>query len=54
MKLHETDVVENNANLFTSRMKVPGGYIYRSYDKSNSVMAAVFVPHPKEHSSYGD
>ncbi len=39
------EVVEDGI-LFTSRMKVDGGWIYRSYDKSAGILAIVFVPNP--------
>lgn len=34
--------------LFTTVMRVPGGWIYRSFDKGNNIMAAVFVPFDNE------
>ena len=42
LNLHEILVTED-AHLFTTTMRVPGGWIYRSYDKSNNIMSAVFV-----------
>ena len=46
MSLHETRIVEhdNNSFLFTTIMRVPNGLIYRSFDKGNGIMGAVFVP----------
>lgn len=47
MKLHEeAKIGEYNpvADYTTNVMRVPGGWIYRSYDKSNGIMASSFVP----------
>lgn len=43
MSKHTPEIVEDGV-LFTDRLKVPGGWIYRSYDKSSQVMGCVFVP----------
>lgn len=43
LELHEVTVVEDAA-LFSTVMRVPGGFIYRHYDKSNNIMSNVFVP----------
>lgn len=52
MKLGEVVVVEDSGryttDLHTTAMRVPGGWIYRSYDKTNQVMAAVFVRYDNE------
>ncbi len=45
MQMKEAEIVEDG-NLFTSRLEVPGGWIYRSYDKSNHLMGMAFVPNP--------
>lgn len=47
MALHSANVVEDGF-LFTVVLRVPGGWIYRSYDKGNQVMGAVFVPFNNE------
>ena len=46
MKLHEIRIVEGRVEdcLFTTVMRVPGGLVYRSFDKAAPMMAAVFVP----------
>ena len=46
MKLHETRIVEGRVEdcLFTTVMRVPGGFVYRSFDKAAPMMAAVYVP----------
>jgi hypothetical protein len=41
--LLQAQVVEDG-NLCTTRIHVPGGWIYRSYDKSSSILGCVFVP----------
>jgi hypothetical protein len=43
MKAHEVIVVED-ANLFTTALRVPHGWMYRSYDKSHNILTSVFVP----------
>lgn len=51
LKLHQVFTTAENSNchdLFTSVMRVPGGWIYRSFDKGNKIMAAVFVPFNNE------
>jgi hypothetical protein len=46
LNLHEVIQVEvDDKYLFTTVMAVPGGWIYRSYDKSHSMMSCVFVPY---------
>lgn len=42
-KLIEAEIVEDGM-LFTTRLRVPGGWFYRSFDKTHGVMAGVFVP----------
>lgn len=42
LKLHEVSVVECES-LFTLALRVPGGWIYRSYDKGSNILSAVFV-----------
>lgn len=44
MPMHSVGIVENGS-LFTTVMRVPGGWIYRSYDKSHNILSAVFVPY---------
>lgn len=46
LDLHECLYAERDASspLCTSVMRVPNGWIYRSYDKGEGIMAAVFVP----------
>ena len=48
MNLHEIIVIAEDSWLHTTVMRVPGGWVYRSYDKSNQMMAAVFVPWSNE------
>ena len=46
MKLHDILITSENSNshhLFTSVMRVPGGWIYRSIDKGNKIMSSSFV-----------
>jgi hypothetical protein len=47
MKLHETIVAECD-DLFTVVLRVPGGWMYRSYDKSHGILTSVFVPFDNE------
>jgi hypothetical protein len=46
LELHETMTVEGlpNLTLYTSVMRVPGGWIYRSYYRTHNVMSNTFVP----------
>lgn len=44
MKLHETIIAADARSLFTEVLRVPGGWIYQSFDKSTQVMGMVFVP----------
>lgn len=46
MNLHEMVLVECSEGdyLATSVMRVKGGWIYRSFDKSNNMLSNVFVP----------
>lgn len=47
--LHEILCVETNDDeLWTSVMRVPGGFIYRGFDKSKAMMSNVFVPYNNE------
>jgi hypothetical protein len=43
LEMHETTVVDD-CSLFTTVMRVPHGWIYRSYDKSSNILSSVFVP----------
>ena len=44
LKLNECVFAEDiNGSLATSVMRVPGGWIYRCYDKGHSMMSATFV-----------
>ena len=47
LKLNEVAVVEDS-NLFTTAIRVPGGWVYRSYDKSHGILSSAFVPFNKE------
>lgn len=51
MNLNETMFVEaTNTDPFnTSVMRVPGGWIYRSFDHSLAMMSCVFVPFNNEY-----
>ena len=51
MTLNETIYVEadNSDPLCTSVMRVPGGWIYRSFDKGHGIMACTFVPFHNEY-----
>lgn len=42
LKLHE-QVVVSDSLLTTVCLRVPGGWIYSSYDESNQVVSSVFV-----------
>lgn len=51
LALHEiliTSECDGGHSLFTTVMRVPGGWIYRSYDKSCKIMSCVFVPLDRE------
>jgi hypothetical protein len=54
LDLHETIYAEIDPRspLCTSVMRVPGGWIYRSYDKGAGIMAAVFVPYLNEYHGF--
>ena len=43
LKLGETAVVEDDGSLFTTALRVPGGWFYRSYDKSHNILTGCFV-----------
>lgn len=47
MKLSEILIIEDS-NLFTTVLRVPGGWVYRSYDKGHQILSSVFVPFNKE------
>lgn len=47
MKMHEMQAVEDG-NLFTTTLRVPGGWMYRSYDKEHNMLTSVFVPYNLE------
>ena len=47
LKLHETSVVED-AFLFTVVLRVPGGWMYRSYDKAHQILTCCLVPFDNE------
>lgn len=47
MTLGDVLMVEDG-NLYTTALRVPGGWIYRSYDKSVYILSAVFVPYNNE------
>lgn len=51
LQMHEVTIVEGDpwSPLFTTAMKVPGGWIYRSYDKGNQIMSCAFVPFDNEY-----
>ena len=45
MKLHEMRRVgEPSDPLATTILRVPGGWVYSQFDKSNSMLSSVFVP----------
>jgi hypothetical protein len=49
MKLFEIMPVEiNDSELWTSVMRVPGGWVFRSFDKSNKMMSTCYVPYHNE------
>lgn len=43
LEVFDVMIVEDGA-LFTTVMRVPNGYIYRSFDKGSQIMGMVFVP----------
>lgn len=47
MKLHER-MQFDDGGLFTCVLRVPGGWIYRSYDKSHGILSSTFVPFNNE------
>jgi hypothetical protein len=47
LKLHEAHAFDD-LGLFTTVLRVPGGWFYRSYDKSHNIATGVFVPFDTE------
>ena len=47
LKLHET-LAFDGAVFFTTVLRVPGGWFYRSIDKSSRVATGCFVPYNLE------
>lgn len=47
MKLGDVEIVEDQ-NLFTTALRVPGGWVFRSYDKQSKILGSVFVPWDNE------
>jgi len=45
LKLHEETIVVSQGALFVIALRVPGGWIYNSYDKGHQIMGSVFVPY---------
>jgi hypothetical protein len=43
MKNHDL-AIAYDGNLFISYLRVPGGWIYNSYDKEHKILGSVFVP----------
>lgn len=43
LKLHEITIA-HDAFLFVTVLRVPGGWIYSSLDKSHNILSSVFVP----------
>lgn len=48
LALHE-QTVAHDGSLFTQALRVPGGWIYTSFDKSTHIMGSVFVPWNNEY-----
>lgn len=55
LQINEVTVAEGDpkATLFTTVMRVPGGWIYRSVDKGTGIMGVAFVPFDNEFQSKG-
>ena len=47
LKLHET-LQFDDCGLFTSVLRVPGGWFYRCYDKGNGIATGCFVPYNED------
>ncbi len=47
LNLGEVAVAEDGF-LFTTVLRVPGGWLYRSYDKGNGIGGVCFVPYDNE------
>ena len=47
LKLHEVSIVKDDS-LFTKAIRVPGGWIYISFDKPNNIGTSVFIPFNNE------
>jgi len=45
LKLHEETIVMDQGALVVTALRVPGGWIYNSYDKNHQIMGSVFVPY---------
>jgi hypothetical protein len=43
MKINLEEIV-SDGSIFVTKIKVEGGYIYNSFDKSHNIMGSVFVP----------
>lgn len=52
LKLHET-IVFDEPSIFTTILRVPGGWFYRSFDKSYHIMSGCFVPFDNEFQAKG-
>ena len=50
LELHEATLVRDGADLCAVCMKVPGGWIYNSFDKSHNILSGVFVPYVRDNS----
>lgn len=48
IKLHETIIVSDRGDLFITAIRVPGGWIYNSFDKSHNIMGSAFIPYCNE------
>lgn len=51
LELHEATLVRDGMDLCTICMKVPGGWIYNSFDKSHNLLSGVFVPYVRDNSA---
>jgi len=45
--LKKKQEVVSDGFLFVTRLEVPGGWIYNSFDKGQGIGASVFVPYPR-------
>lgn len=50
MKLHWEEL--EDGVFYSERAEVPGGWLYRSFDKEHGILSTVFVPDPEAETSF--